>query len=276
MTKKVLILEEDPHWQDTFTYLLASINKDYLITTESSPDRAIEVLQIEKPELMIAYMYIADERQEKSLSKAKSYFGHIRELYPDMILIVYSLMSGSISERWETTKELRVDDIIYKSEFSADALIERIQMAENRKHQPDKEQKLPFISISETKPQIFVSYSHEDKAFVEMLAKDCEIRGFSVWWDEKIQSGDRWFQKISQAITNCLVVIIIMSEHAENSEWVEREILLAQRNQKPILPLLLRGQVLPLLISTQYFDVRDGKVPAESFYAHLAQVTKSR
>jgi hypothetical protein len=63
-----------------------------------------------------------------------------------------------------------------------------------------------------------------------------------------------------------------MTPDSEESEWVEREILLAQREGKPIFPLLLRGQENPLLITTQYADVTDGQLPPDGFYRRLGRV----
>jgi len=63
-----------------------------------------------------------------------------------------------------------------------------------------------------------------------------------------------------------------MTPDSEGSEWVEREILLAQRERKPIFPLLLYGQENPLLITIQYADVTNGRMPPDNFYERLAQV----
>jgi signal transduction histidine kinase len=60
-----------------------------------------------------------------------------------------------------------------------------------------------------------------------------------------------------------------MTPDSEASEWVEREILLAMDEGKPVFPVLLQGKVFPILINKQYVDVREGKLPPESFYRQL-------
>jgi hypothetical protein len=87
--------------------------------------------------------------------------------------------------------------------------------------------------------------------------------------DDRIDFGDRWWREIVEAIRASAAFVIVMTPESEESEWVEREILLAQREGKPIFPLLLRGQENPLLITTQYVDVTDGQMPSESFYRRL-------
>jgi formylglycine-generating enzyme required for sulfatase activity len=53
---------------------------------------------------------------------------------------------------------------------------------------------------------------------------------------------------------------------------VQREILLAQRRDKPIYPMLLQGEEFPLLIDIQFVDVRTGQMPDKDFYARLESV----
>jgi hypothetical protein len=62
-----------------------------------------------------------------------------------------------------------------------------------------------------------------------------------------------------------------MTPEAQESKWVRREILYAQRENKPIFPLLLRGKEFPLLIEIQYVDVRNEQVPPKGFYQRLAR-----
>lgn len=123
---------------------------------------------------------------------------------------------------------------------------------------------------------VFISYSRVDQAYARQLGQDLRQRGFDVWIDDRIDYGDRWWHEIVKAIEGCGAVIVIMSPEAESSEWVERELLLAQRSNKPIFPLLLRGQEFPLLITTQFVDVRRGALPPDDYYQRLAQAVPPR
>jgi formylglycine-generating enzyme required for sulfatase activity len=123
---------------------------------------------------------------------------------------------------------------------------------------------------------VFISYAREDQIYARKLANDLRARGFETWMDDRIDFGDRWWQTIVQAVRASAAFIVVMTPDAEQSEWVEKEILLAQRERKPIFPLLLRGQEFPLLITVQYADVTSGQMPPAPFYERLARVASAK
>jgi formylglycine-generating enzyme required for sulfatase activity len=123
---------------------------------------------------------------------------------------------------------------------------------------------------------VFISYAREDQAYARKLADGLRQRGFEIWMDDRIDFGDAWWREIVAAMRASAAVVVVMTPDSEGSEWVEREILLAQREKKPTFPLLLRGQENPLLITIQYADVTHGQLPSDSFYARLAQVAPPR
>lgn len=123
---------------------------------------------------------------------------------------------------------------------------------------------------------IFVSYSHTDKTYADSLFNSLTQMGFDVWKDSRIRSGERWFPTIVEAIKTCFAVIVVMTPEAEQSEWVEKEILIAQKNKKRILPLLLDGTGFSLLINIQHFDVRGDKLPTQEFYDDLEKIAPAR
>ena len=119
---------------------------------------------------------------------------------------------------------------------------------------------------------VFISYSHKDKAYARQLGDDLRERGFEVWRDDRIDFGSRWWQTIVEAVQGCAALIVVMSPDSEASEWVEREVQLALRERKPIFPLLLRGKGFAILITRQYVNVTDERMPPSDFYDRLRQV----
>jgi len=119
---------------------------------------------------------------------------------------------------------------------------------------------------------VFISYSREDRAYVRRLADDLRGNGFEVWMDKRIECGDRWWQEVVKAVHACAALVVVMTPDAERSEWVEKEIMLAQREGKPILPLLLRGKEFSLLIDRQRVDVTGDRLPPQAFYQRLRRV----
>lgn len=119
---------------------------------------------------------------------------------------------------------------------------------------------------------LFISYSRRDTDYAQQLKDDLRENGLPVWIDDQIEHGSQWFNEINAAIETCTAFVVIMSPDAEASEWVQKEILLAKRYEKPIFPVLLRGQEFPLLIDIQFADVRDETLPGTPFYRRLNRV----
>jgi WD40 repeat protein len=123
-------------------------------------------------------------------------------------------------------------------------------------------------------PFVFVSYSRADSEYVEGLVAYLGEEGIFAWIDrEQIINGDRWAALIEQQIAACAAMVLVMSPAAASSEWVEREIALAQARQKPILPLLLAGEPLFRVLNLHYDDVRDGRIPPPGFLQRLRTLT---
>jgi len=116
---------------------------------------------------------------------------------------------------------------------------------------------------------VFISYSHSDAEYALEIAQELDRRGFSFWIDTNILPGERWTKEVVDNLNNASALIVIMTPEADRSEWVEREILVAQRQSKPIFPLLLAGDEFPLLITLKYEDVTDGALPSEHFFYRI-------
>jgi WD40 repeat protein len=93
--------------------------------------------------------------------------------------------------------------------------------------------------------------------------------GLKAWYDEEIVTGDRWVSVIRDQITACSAMIAVMTPAAEESVWVDREIALAEKLERPIYPLLLEGNVFFRLANMQYESVVGGRLPSDGFAAAL-------
>lgn len=116
---------------------------------------------------------------------------------------------------------------------------------------------------------IFISYSKQDIAFARHLRKLLQDEGFAVWMDEtRLVPSERWWPTIEQNILTCAAFIVIMSPQAQESQWVEREILVAEEKEtrKPIFPVLFSGRPWRRLADIQYADMTaglDAALPSE-------------
>src|SRR6266571_4470819 len=81
-----------------------------------------------------------------------------------------------------------------------------------------------------------LSYATEDQVFAEKLHTDLQSRGVSCWFaPHDLKTGDKLRTQIYEAIQKNDKLLLILSEHAVKSDWVEREVELAfeQERQPP-------------------------------------------
>jgi len=101
---------------------------------------------------------------------------------------------------------------------------------------------------------IFISYNHEDKKFVDQLIQQLRKLGVSLWMDSNLSLGDKLKEKIFDSIDNSLFFIPILSGRSLGSEWVGDEISYAIKKKKKILPLLLDGITPNIFRTIKWFD----------------------
>ncbi len=118
---------------------------------------------------------------------------------------------------------------------------------------------------------IFISYSRKDKEYLLKLIDYLEKEGLSIWVDDRIDHGDRWWQTIVTKIRKCAAMVVVMTPESEKTKWVEREMMFADQIDKPIFPLLLDGDCFPFFVNQQYHDVSDGSMPPKRFIETLGQ-----
>lgn len=149
------------------------------------------------------------------------------------------------------------------------------KLQENESIEGIKKHILQLQAHQPSPKHIFISYSHEDKDYVDKLVIELEVRGFQVWVDTKnIPYGTpSWFQEITQGIYECAAMVVIMTPSGEKSEWVEREIHLSVDYKKPTFPLLLSGDAFPIFVTTQYANVLNGNLPDEKWFKDLSRIT---
>ncbi len=123
---------------------------------------------------------------------------------------------------------------------------------------------------------IFISYSKKNRNYARPLADHLLSLGFDVWIDDEIQPSEDWWRNIRAAIKDCAAFILVMTPEAENSRWVNLELLYCLELGKPLFPLLLDGN--PNLLQSdswsrfadiQVTDARNRKLPSERFYDGL-------
>jgi len=112
--------------------------------------------------------------------------------------------------------------------------------------------------------KVFISHSSLDKPFAKILCMDLEANGYVPWLDEwDIKVGESIPERISNGLEEADFVIVILSENAISSKWVEREWQTKywneiQHGRIHVLPLLLKDCKIPELLKTKkYADFRE-------------------
>ena len=84
---------------------------------------------------------------------------------------------------------------------------------------------------------IFISYSSKQKNIADGVCHYLEENGLKCWMAPRdIQGGHKYGDCIYDAIVNCKVFVLVFSEAASLSPWVNGEIHRAFSNNKPIVP----------------------------------------
>jgi uncharacterized protein YjbI with pentapeptide repeats len=78
----------------------------------------------------------------------------------------------------------------------------------------------------------FISYSNQDNAFAERLYADLQNKGVRCWFaPEDLKIGDHYHQRIDESIRLYDKLVLILSEQAVHSAWVEREVVAAREKE---------------------------------------------
>jgi hypothetical protein len=104
--------------------------------------------------------------------------------------------------------------------------------------------------------QIFISYSHVDSDFAEILRMKLTDGGCHIWIDHSgLKAGDDWRLGIEDAIKNSSALVLIMSPESITSPYVTFEWAFAYGVGIQIIPVLYRKCDLhPKLEAWQYLD----------------------
>lgn len=71
----------------------------------------------------------------------------------------------------------------------------------------------------------FISYSSNDSAFVVQLHKDLQTNGVRCWFDKKdMKIGDKILDTIATEIRKHEKLLLVLSKHSVESDWVEDEV----------------------------------------------------
>lgn len=94
-------------------------------------------------------------------------------------------------------------------------------------------------------PDIFLSYSREDRAVAQRVSHGLEREGFSVWWDAELHSGETFDEMIEHNLRRSKAVIVLWSPNSVGSRWVRAEATQGDRRKK-LVPAVIESCELPI------------------------------
>ena len=111
---------------------------------------------------------------------------------------------------------------------------------------------------------VFISYSHQDKNFVDKLAHNLIENNVHIWLDRwELHIGDSLITKVQDAIQGASALLVILSKRSVNSDWCKKELnagLIRELEEKKVivLPVIIDNCDVPLFLKEKYYaDFRE-------------------
>ena len=125
----------------------------------------------------------------------------------------------------------------------------------------------------------FISHASQDAEVARKVCDFLEGKGISCWIAPRdVRPGHEFASEIMAALNKCQVLVLILSEDANESSYVKREVERMVSNAKPVFPIRIRevapSQTLEFFVaSSQWIDA--WKPPIERYLEQLAMAIKS-
>lgn len=130
---------------------------------------------------------------------------------------------------------------------------------------------------------VFIAYHPRDVEYRDRLAARLGAAGMDVWSEPRSAYGTNWLTVVRPKIDSCGVFVVLMTQRAEASDWIDRQVARAIEIGVPIRPLLLQGQrafkrlhsaalrtgAPPPTAASLFTRVLDGEMPRQPYVDDL-------
>jgi pSer/pThr/pTyr-binding forkhead associated (FHA) protein len=126
---------------------------------------------------------------------------------------------------------------------------------------------------------IFIAYTREDwEAVVASLTLNLQDAGLKVWVDQYlVQGSDDWRVAVEQALTECSMVVLVMSPQSLGNQYVQMAYRHFLEQEKPVIPLLYQSvKPLPGELARLRSIVYDTENPRKSFHKLIFEIMQLR
>lgn len=126
------------------------------------------------------------------------------------------------------------------------------------------------------KSHLFISYSRRDGEFVDRLITALDRRGMRTWVDRSgIAGGEVWKASITEAIRECVAFLIVLSPRSSDSENVPKELTLAERHNRPIIPVRFEDCTLAPAMEYDLAELQFVDFCGQAFDAALEELVRA-
>ena len=83
---------------------------------------------------------------------------------------------------------------------------------------------MPTDNVKDSPPKIFISYSHVDEEWKDLIKGHFTVnRNFDIWDDRDIELGSNWYEDIKDSIDSADIALLLISKNFLNSEFIKNE-----------------------------------------------------
>jgi len=125
---------------------------------------------------------------------------------------------------------------------------------------------------------VFISYNTKNQTDADFIKRVLESNGISCWMAPScIPTGSNYAQEIPNAIRNAKVFLLLLSNAAQMSIWVPKELDLAITANKPIIPFQIDGGMLTKPFNFRLTNIQriEAYRDLENAYAQLVEKIKT-
>ncbi|MFL5348674.1 MAG: toll/interleukin-1 receptor domain-containing protein [Hyalangium sp.] len=106
--------------------------------------------------------------------------------------------------------------------------------------------------------QVFISYSHKDKKWLDRLETHLKPRirngKVNVWNDQRLKAGEEWRKEIDEALARAKVAVLLVSPHFLASDFIANDEL------PPLLEAAKQGGVKILWVPVSTAAFKEAKI----------------
>jgi TIR domain len=257
--------------------------------TDGASNEVLHVAQgLQESGVFIVSCYVTDQ----NIANTKKLYGTNQVDWPEAAKLAFAYASilpeGSSFDLyfrelgWKAEKKARMFAQVNQSELLKEFLEVVLSPLQLLPHSPQLQylkgpKVLQESKHSKEKIRVFVSYSHQDRKYLENdsllgYLKGLEREGFEFWHDQDISTGAIWNEEIQGQMASADITLVLVSQALLNSKYCqEKEIasFIEERKNRGLIifPVILSAcnwKGYDWLSSTQFLP-RDGKNIESSF-----------